>query len=273
MKSKKSFTLIELLVVIVIIGILAGVIMISTSASIDKASIAKGQVFSSTVKEELLSNTLAEWTFDNLSQSAGTALPEDTTIEDEWGNFDGLSKGGPVVRDSDNCIKGKCLEFSSTYDWAEVSNFSIGNSVTVSFWGKNSNYSPSMPFSFNGDNYSYGPDLYFVGTNINWNTGDGNNNYILNTGLPNTNWHHFVLINDEFNGVKLYIDGVKVGRTASYRSVLTTSNIFYIARYDNGGYYFNGLIDEFVIYDTALSAKQVHDLYAYYFNLALINYE
>ena len=34
--KQKSFTLIELLVVIVIIGILAGVIMISTSSSIDK---------------------------------------------------------------------------------------------------------------------------------------------------------------------------------------------------------------------------------------------
>ncbi|MGI6341031.1 MAG: type II secretion system protein [Minisyncoccales bacterium] len=41
MKKNKSFTLIELLVVIVIIGILAGVIMISTSSSIQKANIAK----------------------------------------------------------------------------------------------------------------------------------------------------------------------------------------------------------------------------------------
>ena len=38
----KSFTLIELLVVIVIIGILAGVIIVSTSSSISKANFAKG---------------------------------------------------------------------------------------------------------------------------------------------------------------------------------------------------------------------------------------
>jgi len=269
MRNNKSFTLIELLVVIVIIGILAGVIMISTSSSIDKANVAKGQVFSSTVKEELLSNTLAEWTFDNLSQSAGVALSDNTIIEDEWGNFDGLSKGGPVVRDNSSCIKGKCLEFSSTYDWVEFSNFSIGDSATISFWGKNSNYDTGMPFSFNGDNYSYGPNLYFAANYISWNIGDGVNNYIVNTGYPNNSWHHFVLVNDSASGVKLYIDGVKVGRTASYRSVKTTANNFYIARYDNGGYYFNGLIDEFTIYDIPLNAKQVHDLYAHYSSLAL----
>ena len=45
MTKQKSFTLIELLVVIVIIGILAGVIMISTSSSIDKANFAKAKLF------------------------------------------------------------------------------------------------------------------------------------------------------------------------------------------------------------------------------------
>ena len=44
MRNNKSFTLIELLVVIVIIGILAGVIMISTSSSIDKANFAKAKL-------------------------------------------------------------------------------------------------------------------------------------------------------------------------------------------------------------------------------------
>ena len=51
--NNKSFTLIELLVVIVIIGILAGVIMISTSSSINKASIAKLKVFKESVQNNL----------------------------------------------------------------------------------------------------------------------------------------------------------------------------------------------------------------------------
>jgi len=49
--SNKSFTLIELLVVIVIIGILAGVIIVSVSSSINKANFAKAQSFSNTVQK------------------------------------------------------------------------------------------------------------------------------------------------------------------------------------------------------------------------------
>ncbi|MGI6340879.1 MAG: type II secretion system protein [Minisyncoccales bacterium] len=63
-KKNKSFTLIELLVVIVIIGILAGVIMISTSSSIDKANIAKAKVFEESVMNDLAANMTFRWTFD-----------------------------------------------------------------------------------------------------------------------------------------------------------------------------------------------------------------
>ena len=62
--NNKSFTLIELLVVIVIIGILAGVIMISTSSSIDKANIAKSKVFEESVQNNLAANMVSRWTLE-----------------------------------------------------------------------------------------------------------------------------------------------------------------------------------------------------------------
>ncbi|MGI6341159.1 MAG: type II secretion system protein [Minisyncoccales bacterium] len=83
--KQKSFTLIELLVVIVIIGILAGVIMISTSSSIDKANFAKAQAFSSTVQNELLLNLVSEWTFDEPEENGKT--------KDTWGNNHGTVVG------------------------------------------------------------------------------------------------------------------------------------------------------------------------------------
>lgn len=73
-----------------------------------------------------------------------------------------------------------------------------------------------------------------------------------------------MLVNDEAVGAKLYIDGVKVGRTALYRSNKTINNSFFIGRYDSSAnYYFIGLIDEFIIYDTPLSSEQVKNLYAH----------
>lgn len=258
--KNKSFTLIELLVVIVIIGILAGVIIVSVNSSIGRANIAKGQAFSSTTKEKLFSNLLSEWSFNNLSQGEGVVLPEDTIIEDEWGNYDGLTKGTLTVRGGSACMKGKCLEFDGSTGYILIPIFNIGNSATVSFWAKSSSYSGRMPFSFNGDNYTYGPDLYFSGDLINWNTGNGIGNSFSNSSYPNNNWHYFVVVNNEGGGAELYIDGTKIG-TALYKSVKTTANTFFIGKFDGAGYYFRGLIDEFIIYDFPLTSREIKNNY------------
>lgn len=89
-----------------------------------------------------------------------------------------------------------------------------------------------------------------------------------NSSIPNSDWHHFVVINDENSNTQLYIDGTKIG-TAAYRSIKTTNSTFFIGKYDNNGYHFNGLIDEFNVFDTPLSSSQIKELYAYYSNLAL----
>ncbi len=265
--KNKSFTLIELLVVIVIIGILAGIIIVSVSSSISKANFAKGQAFSSTVRNGLLLNLVSEWSFDNLTQSAGTVLSADTSIEDEWGNYDGLSKGTLIVKDGSDCIKGKCLSFDGSTGYVLIPTFNIGNLATVSFWAKSSAYNGRMSFSFNADNYTAGPDFYFISSGLLWNTGDGGGNPFTNSSIPNSDWHHFVVVNDENSNARLYIDGSQIG-TASYRSVKTTNNTFFIGKYDNNGYHFNGIIDEFNVFDALLSSSQVKELYAYYSNLA-----
>ncbi|MDD2909706.1 MAG: type II secretion system protein [Candidatus Pacebacteria bacterium] len=124
MIKQKSFTLIELLVVIVIIGILAGVIMISTSSSIDKASFAKAQAFSSTVQNELLSNLVSEWTFDNPS-SIG---------EDTWGNKDMIIYGNTFY-ETNNCFSQGCLSFNTMDDYATSSLvYNNLHSFTLTAW-------------------------------------------------------------------------------------------------------------------------------------------
>ncbi len=100
----KSFTLIELLVVIVIIGVLAGVTMISTSSSINKANFAKGKAFNESTSNSLLLNLLSEWKFDNSS------------AEDSWQNNNGtVLAGAPTFLSGANegdCVFGGCVKFN-----------------------------------------------------------------------------------------------------------------------------------------------------------------
>ena len=110
--NNKSFTLIELLVVIVIIGILAGVIMISTSSSIDKANMAKSKVFAESIKNNLMLNLVSEWTFDKGSDQAVNRIATNDDVKDTWGFNDGIVYGNPQIKGGGDCISGKCLHFN-----------------------------------------------------------------------------------------------------------------------------------------------------------------
>jgi len=140
--SKKSFTLIELLVVIVIIGILAGVIMISTSSSIDKANVAKIKAFSETIKNSMMMNLMSEFKFDE--GSGGST--KDTWSSNFTGPLVGFTSTAATYGDinmhgwmsENNCISGTCLKFDTTQYVNQMVNYpAIGdNSLTWEFWGK-----------------------------------------------------------------------------------------------------------------------------------------
>jgi prepilin-type N-terminal cleavage/methylation domain-containing protein len=134
--KNKSFTLIELLVVIVIIGILAGVIMISTSSSINKANIAKSKVFEESIKDKLLLNLVSEWSFDTGPTQANSLAVSDD-IKDIWGSYNAqIGPYAPTVKNGEDCISGKCLYFDGN-DCIYVAGhnaFDIENEITVSVW-------------------------------------------------------------------------------------------------------------------------------------------
>ncbi len=134
--KNKSFTLIELLVVIVIIGILAGVIMISTSSSIDKANRTKIKSFSEATKNSMLLNLISDWNFDNVSGTVGSALVAGTSVNDLWGINHGTANSGPILKNGIDCIDGQCLKFTGTQSVTIPSNssFDIDNEVTLEAW-------------------------------------------------------------------------------------------------------------------------------------------
>jgi len=259
MKSK-SFTLIELLVVIVIIGILAGVIIVSVSSSINKANFAKAQSFSNTVQNELLGDLVSEWTFNSPAVSGKT--------EDSWGNNDGTLMGAnglPQIQTKENCVYGTCYLFDGEDDYIDCGDgvdTRFTNNITISAWIKplgTNNYETvisrldSIRLATKNDGtvlfYLYGIKLWLINGK---------------TELYDGNWHYISATynsNLSTNNMSLYIDG----HLSSYYTA--TGSFNYVPGSINIGHYgplyhsFKGLIDDVRIYNEALSSAQIKQQY------------
>ncbi|HOI60381.1 MAG TPA: prepilin-type N-terminal cleavage/methylation domain-containing protein [Candidatus Pacearchaeota archaeon] len=269
--KQKSFTLIELLVVIVIIGILAGVMMISTSSSIDKANFAKAQAFSSTVQEELLSNLVSEWAFDNASNIG----------EDTWGNNNGTlyNFANPAtsisgLANASECVFGTCLRFDGANDYVDTNTYFKGGNKTISLWVNPSNvlddYNGILgdwwwSADTGGEQDNLGLHLNKVysrsfsdDTNIEGGLEHSNYNVVANS------WLYIVLVTSQTSA--LYLNGSNI---ISNAIVITGENhlkTILIGIWRAGGTAglsrpFNGLIDDVRIYDIALTSAQIKQNY------------
>ncbi|HYO24314.1 MAG TPA: LamG domain-containing protein [Lacipirellulaceae bacterium] len=101
--------------------------------------------------------------------------------------------------------------------------------------------------------------LYYNGTT--WTSLDFTASYV------GTGWRHFAAVFDDANNVlKLYVDGVEVASGAMTSSIsypgLGSATV--IGRNGNGGtsHDFTGIIDDVRVYDAALTAAQIKELYS-----------
>lgn len=279
---KKAFTLIELLVVIAIIGILSGLIVVSMGGMTTKATIAKAQVFSNSLRNSLMMNIVAEWKFDEL-----TAATEGTNILDSWGGINNGTLDTYVstvdstnkIKTGVDCISGGCLSLDGTDDYISIngsnatsSNLAITGAITISAWVKFNNGTTAMSIA---------------GRGIPW-VGAGDNGYFLARGgsikalfstsstttrdliystsvISDNNWHNIVGTWDgttNLNGKKIYVDGTMENQAASTISSMGRPNyLFRIGEDSNNGYSLNGLIDEVRVYSAAVSASQIKEQY------------
>jgi len=256
--KNKSFTLIELLVVIVIMGILAGVIMISTSSSIDKANIAKLKVFEESIQNSLAANMVSRWTLD---EGSGTEA------KDSWGSDNGTISGA-TWRDSNNCVSSNCLSFDGVDDYVDCGsneNLNMKDGSTMSAWvkrtsidavhrilhkGGQSNVALDYTFGFGASN-----TVFFYASKSTSSTVGVRTNQAYTTN----EWLYIV---GTYNGTtyRIYVNGVEMPTQGATGTNTSTSSLFIGARND-GDQHMNGYIDDVKIYDTALTLSQIKQNY------------
>ena len=262
--NNRSFTLIELLVVIVIIGILAGVIMISTSSSINKANIAKVKIFEESIANDLAANMVSRWKLDEVS---GITTP------DIWGANTGTLVGVdglPQLRPSSECISGGCFKFDGTDDYINCGSnesLDITNKVTVSAWVKYTAYGnthdswialkKASSWDENGYGlfFGYGNDLYF-------NMGSSSPVSYIRYYVSDSTTRGWMFIVGAYDGseARLYFNGIEVGHQTPAHTLISNTQPLLIGG-KNAIYPFNGEIDDVRIYDAALSHSQIKQNY------------
>ena len=280
---KQAFTLIELLVVIAIIGILSGLIVVSMSGVTQKANIAKAQVFSNSLRNSLMANIVGEWKFDditNYTESNGikTIGTTSSNISDSWNGNHRTASGGPVLKEGNDCVLGKCILFDNSNDYINCGNgtsLNLANIITISAWVKSSSFVANMVVL--GKGYWNTQKSYMLQfestTTLGFYSSAGNISWVHGGEWTHGKWRHVLATINGSSG-KLYVDGVQKALNNSIGTIPTVgSNLFIGVQSDNTSYadYFSGSIDDVRIFNAVASISQIKEQYFAGLNSLLFN--
>lgn len=265
---KKAFTLIELLVVIAIVGILSGLIVVGMGSMTNQATVAKAEVFSNSLRNSLMMNMIGEWKFDSITGTVGSALTNGTVVADSWSTNNATTYGGPILKDTQDCVSGKCLSFDGSDDYVDCgasTQLAPTDAITIATWIKiKADYTPLSKHIFSK------AGSYLMYSTASWIDRpqffiycEGVANGLAGTSpLQKDKWYYLVGTYEKVSKkMTLYIDGNYNSSTVitgcTDYSITTNSNHAVIANYSA----FNGLIDDVRIYNAAMPTSQIREQY------------
>lgn len=137
----------------------------------------------------------------------------------------------------------------------------MSQQISISFWVKFETSGPYyMPYHIIEKYGCWGTGQRENDLNWGIETANGSfNNWTLNYSF--NRYYHIVQV---YNGSKIYTycDGVLKGSSNANGLLKQNTNRVYISRYNNGGdYFFDGILDDFRIYNRALTQEEVLTLY------------
>jgi len=181
---------------------------------------------------------------------------------------DGTIKGNAFFNSSG--LYGGAMDFDGSGDYVDAGNdlsfnISAGGNITMSAWVKISNGWNDYGYIMtkrNGGSHAYG--IYLTdSTRAPTLLGGGSVASVVGETLSVGNWHHIVGVINGTTG-RIYINGVlNVSGTVDAIALQATETVKIGARGNSAGAstYFNGSIDEVMIFNTSLTAQQISDIY------------
>jgi len=198
------------------------------------------------------------WSFEDATGTLATDFSGN-------GNIGTLNAGGAKPTWASGKV-GSALSFDGS-DYVTVtdtgSNVEVGSALTITAWVK-PNASVSNINIVSRANFSY--RFRLDGGNTLWAYLNGSVAAATTSSFTTTSdiWQHVAMVYDGVsNTVVFYLNGASDSKATSVSGVLDSpAQDLFIGSYTQGAEFFSGLIDEVRIYNRALSATEVADLYA-----------
>lgn len=165
--------------------------------------------------------------------------------------------------------KGNSLNFNGVDSYFDSPSFSlidVNGDISVSFWMKTSSSTKATILNKGGGSGRLW--IWHEGGKIAVNSyfGTGKDYYLYgNINVIDNKWHNIVVVFEKNGNEKIYVDGVFDNQTSIAGAVSDSwsQNSFLIGKTLNITYwqYYDGLIDDVRIYNRALSATEIQNLY------------
>jgi len=260
----KSFTLIEILIVIVVIGILSSFILVGMNSITSSANIAKSKAFSESLRNLLLIDLVSEWKLDGNGN-------------DSWGINNGTLVGPthlPVLKSENECISGTCYEFDGSEDYINFNNPSnlnnIGNEITISLWSKATNVYSGGDWQYDNGMISH-IDSYDISTDAaaslrGWLRLDGTGRDLYGPNMIQyANKWSFIVLTYKPGYAKLYLNSQVVDSDV-YMGTISASAYNFCIGWKNNNRFFEGYIDEVLIFDKVMEFSKINEIYFFGLN-------
>ena len=214
-------------------------------------------------KDFLSDGLVGYWPMDETAADSCTGGSNDNC--DKSGNSKDLAWGNQATTITGKFGNGTTYDGTDDYASTALSGTTL-TQTTVAFWVKpDTSQSASQVGIFQWANglSSNIPFIYLARTNTGTSSlyVDGNYRVSNITAISNSVWNHVVITLNASNLWAIYVNGVSVGTyqdDATHSQQVFGTSVFWGNGYDG---YFNGEIDDARIYNRALSADDVRNLY------------
>ena len=183
----------------------------------------------------------------------------DSNINDSVGS-NNLTNYGATNGSTYGIINGGYL-YDGTNDYMEFASNPIDglSAFTINVWAKTSNASDSMFIFSLGENAESSLIYFQYRGSTDFRFGTYIHDYDVSIDVRDGVWHMFTMTWDGTN-LKCYIDAVQKVSTTNNIQTSTANDFKLISKYGSG-YFVDGYIDEYGVWNRELSSTEVSDLY------------